>query len=459
MNAVTLVERENYMRQLYYINVDLKKQLRRDKNLKEIDLEAPLTRATQILKGIKDSGDLDASVTQELEIIISLLSSDQLFSPDIFQKPADSDVHDWLNDMLLPNIKKREPATISRKPAGETIKEEQQDLEEMGEHKLEDEPISIVDDLQQRLHLEFRKSEAAKKIEKSLESKIKDRRFFEMLSGFTDNPGFNVYTVDVESGGNSLYYVGWSVFKKHNLFSRFRISETKFLNWLTYIQAGYIRENPYHNHIHAADVTHSMQYYVTRNRIWDTLTPEEQLATVIAPIIHDYAHPGVNNAYLISTVDMLAIRYSDLAILEHFHCATIFEMMREDQYNIFENLSLEERKSIREMIISMVLATDMAHHFEWIGKFKTKMSGNGLNLDQKADRKLLLNMAIKCADVNNPSKPTDQSKMWTDLIMEEFFRQGEKEKAKGLPVSMFMNRDTTDVPKCQIVSGEAGGGG
>lgn len=194
-----------------------------------------------------------------------------------------------------------------------------------------------------------------------------------------------------------------------------------------------------------------MHYYITRNKIWPHLTPEEQIASIIAPIIHDYAHPGVNNAYLVAVMDPLAIKYSDLSVLEYFHTASVFEIMQKDEYNFLENLTPDERKPIREMIISMVLATDMTFHFDWIGKFKTKISGGGLNMEQKADRKLLLNMAIKCADVNNPSKPPDQSRRWTDLVMEEFFRQGDKEKGRGLPVSMFMSRGQTDIPKCQIV--------
>lgn len=194
-----------------------------------------------------------------------------------------------------------------------------------------------------------------------------------------------------------------------------------------------------------------MYYYVSCKKIWVFLTPEEQLAAIIAPIIHDYAHPGVNNAFLVNVMDPLAIKYSDASVLEHFHAASFFQMMQKEESNFLENIPGEERKNIREMIIGMVLATDMSFHFDWIGKFKTKMSGAGLNLEQKNDRKLLLNMAIKCADVNNPSKPGEQSRRWTDLIMEEFFRQGDTEKALGLPVSMFMARGNTDIPKCQMV--------
>jgi hypothetical protein len=94
----------------------------------------------------------------------------------------------------------------------------------------------------------------------------------------------------------------------------------------------------------------------------------------------------------------------------------------------------------------------MTVHFDWIGKFKTKMSGNtGINFDSKPDKKLMFNITMKCADVNNITKVPAVSRTWTDMIMEEFFMQGEQEKAKNIPISAFMNRETTDIAKCQIV--------
>jgi hypothetical protein len=33
---------------------------------------------------------------------------------------------------------------------------------------------------------------------------------------------------------------------------------------------------------------------------------------------------------------------------------------------------------------------------------------------------------VHCADLSNPTKPLDLYRRWVDLIMEEFFRQGDK---------------------------------
>ncbi|KAI8845597.1 hypothetical protein BC829DRAFT_363659 [Chytridium lagenaria] len=276
-----------------------------------------------------------------------------------------------------------------------------------------------------------------------------DAKVFALLEDI-ENPNFDIFEIDRASSGRVLYYLGWYVFRYHDMFVKHNMSESRFKHWLTKIEQGYKPTNPYHNALHAADVTHSMHYYVTRKRLWGFLSAEEQLASLIAPIIHDYMHPGVNNAFLISTLNPLTIRYNDQSVLENFHCASIFEMIQTEEYDILAGISTESRKLVRESIVSMVLATDMAMHFDWIGKFKNKLTGNGFNFENRQDRKLILNIAIKCADVNNPTKPNESCRVWTDLICEEFFRQGDEEKRLGLPISMFMNRETTDIPKCQI---------
>jgi hypothetical protein len=61
-----------------------------------------------------------------------------------------------------------------------------------------------------------------------------------------------------------------------------------------------------------------------------------------------------------------------------------------------------------------------------------------------------MDIAIKCADISNPAKSRDLSTKWAERIMEEFFLQGDEERKRGLPISMFMDRQNTNVAKCQI---------
>ena len=55
------------------------------------------------------------------------------------------------------------------------------------------------------------------------------------------------------------------------------------------IQASYLPENPYHSRIHAADVTHSVFWYLTKGRVWNSckLTPTDAFAIVMAAAILD----------------------------------------------------------------------------------------------------------------------------------------------------------------------------
>lgn len=143
------------------------------------------------------------------------------------------------------------------------------------------------------------------------------------------------------------------------------------------------------------------------------LTSEEFLATILATACHDYKHPGYGNSFLVNTFNPLALRYNDTAVLENFHASSLFELMAHDpSYNFMAQLSPESRKLIRDLIISIILSTDMVNHFEYVGRFKNKMT-TGLDWNLATDRKLILIMVMKAADLNNASKPFATSKIWT----------------------------------------------
>ena len=98
---------------------------------------------------------------------------------------------------------------------------------------------------------------------------------------------------------------------------------------------------------------------------------------------------------MINTSDPLALRYNDLSVLESNHCAKAFEIIQNDtSCNILSVFALDKWKAIRGAIVSMVLATDMANHFEYIAKFDNKINGAGLDFTDGKDRQLAMDMAV-----------------------------------------------------------------
>lgn len=59
-------------------------------------------------------------------------------------------------------------------------------------------------------------------------------------------------------------------------------------------------------------------------------------------------------------------------------------------------------------------------------------------------------MCLKAADLGHASLPWDQHVRWSNLVVEEFYQQGDDEKSRGLPVSFLCDRvRDADLPKSQ----------
>ncbi|KAJ3080549.1 cAMP-specific 3',5'-cyclic phosphodiesterase 4D, partial [Rhizoclosmatium hyalinum] len=193
-------------------------------------------------------------------------------------------------------------------------------------------------------------------------------------------------------------------------------------------------------------------YFLAFHGQWGSkFTPIEKLAGIIAAVGHDIDHPGLSNQFLVKARDPSAIMYSDASVNEYHHSAHMFSITLASQYNIFANLTSEEYDEMRRIIIKLILATDMGKHFEMLSKFKTKIQSSGFrNLDTQENRLMVLEIALKCGDLNNPSRCQEIAVQWAHCIMEEFYRQGDKEKELGFPISNFMDRHNSNVAKCQV---------
>ncbi|KNC98647.1 uncharacterized protein SPPG_06328 [Spizellomyces punctatus DAOM BR117] len=62
----------------------------------------------------------------------------------------------------------------------------------------------------------------------------------------------------------------------------------------------------------------------------------------------------------------------------------------------------------------------------------------------KDQRQQMINVLLHAADISNAARPYAICKRWSDMVVEEFFLQGEQEKKMNLPVSPNMDRETTN---------------
>ncbi|KAJ3225012.1 cAMP-specific 3',5'-cyclic phosphodiesterase 4B [Clydaea vesicula] len=264
----------------------------------------------------------------------------------------------------------------------------------------------------------------------------------------SDHWNWEIFDLFEASKGWPLFSLSHFLFSKQDLFRKFRIQKKPFMKFLTHIETGYHSDVPYHNSIHACDVLHGMNWLKDRCSSIVTPTDLELLAMYVAAIIHDFDH-------VLSTLDIKALLYNDRSVLENHHLAAAFAVLLRPEYNcnFLSNLTKEEFKQLREIIIEMVLATDLqTHHFVMISQFKNKISvTETFNPENnQEDRLLLWKMMIKSADVSNPTKKMHIYEKWTLRILEEFFHQGDEEKRVGIPVSPYFDRDTINVPQSQL---------
>jgi len=248
----------------------------------------------------------------------------------------------------------------------------------------------------------------------------------------------------------------FKIFEERDLLKTFKISSRTLFKFLMSIEDQYLKDVPYHSYLHAADVTQSTHYLLSTTSLAEIFTPLEVLSAVLASCVHDVAHPGLTNQYLVATDHRLALIYNDQSVLENHHVSTAFQTLQQEDCDILGSLTTKQRSSIRKMVIDMVLATDMTKHMSLLADLKTmvetkKVAGNGvLLLDNYNDRIKVLQNLIHCCDVSNPTKPLSQYTQWVELLMEESFKQGDKERSLNLPISPLCDRNNEVIEKSQV---------
>jgi hypothetical protein len=69
---------------------------------------------------------------------------------------------------------------------------------------------------------------------------------------------------------------------------------------------------------------------------------------------------------------------------------------------------------------------------------------------EEKHRLFIMEILLHCADISNPYKPFHICAKWADLVSQEFFTQGDKERELGIDISPMMDRNNANLNNMQI---------
>lgn len=75
-------------------------------------------------------------------------------------------------------------------------------------------------------------------------------------------------------------------------------------------------------------------------------------------------------------------------------------LLRDEECNILQNLSRDEFREFRTLVIDMVLATDMSFHFQQLKNMKSLLT----LAEPTVDKSKAASLVLHCSDISHPAK-------------------------------------------------------
>ena len=144
-----------------------------------------------------------------------------------------------------------------------------------------------------------------------------------------------------DKGFNPCLVLGMGIASSHTFLKRFDIKKNIWATFCTLIGEGYKQSNPYHNACHGADVMNSVHYILdyaglrrSRGLKYNDLSSSEFFGALLAALIHDFKHPGLNTTHVKKARHPLNLQYLDDSPLERMHVAEAYMMCADPSNNV-----------------------------------------------------------------------------------------------------------------------------
>ncbi|KAG7382563.1 cAMP-specific 3',5'-cyclic phosphodiesterase 4D [Phytophthora pseudosyringae] len=436
-----------------------------------LDFDSPMAKVLLDLKALQRAAELSPELRENLDGIVTLLmrKGQNLFAPDIHEQlkmkrdgDLDGDIKSWATTVLANKsyTRNRRASAVFQNSA--EISAGGNIGSSTGAAK-DSERSMTAGSGNSSVSMGSVGNSANRAVETRLHPEVTapSDEVLNAVGELMERDGWSVDTFEVARMTNNkpISFITYIAFEQHNLFELCSVNKGTLANFLHFLDIGYHR-NPYvflfdwiqHNNCHAADVVSSVEYLISvmdNGYLQDLLTYQEVFAAIVAAAIHDFRHPGKNNHFMIKSGSDLAIEFSDSSVLERMHLAEAFFLAKDPLFNIFVGFSPGQYSEVRKAIVEMVLSTDLTVHLQLVGSLKTALISQE-DAEVEHSPMVLMKIVIKCADLGHSSKSLRLHARWSDLIIEEFFLQGDDEHTLGMDISPFMNRNSENSARNQV---------
>ncbi|KAG5880335.1 hypothetical protein JTB14_019814 [Gonioctena quinquepunctata] len=236
-----------------------------------------------------------------------------------------------------------------------------------------------------------------------------------------------------------------AMFMFTDLFGLGGFDQSCILRFILTVRKNY-RRVPYHNWAHGFSVANSMYCIIKHSK--GAFHTNESLALYVGALCHDLDHRGKNNKFMLDTESPLAAIYST-STMEHHHFnqtgfALSLQRVTKDGHNIFSRLSSKDYKQVLSLLKQCILATDLAAFFPNKSKLGSIVQAGLFSWRNAEHRRLIQSIAMTGSDLSASAKPWEIQVETVKVIFEEFYDQGDAERAAGrIPIPM-MDRNQPD---------------
>lgn len=124
---------------------------------------------------------------------------------------------------------------------------------------------------------------------------------------------FNLFELDAKSSSHPVITIVLHLVRTLDLDEQLPINMGNLMKFLTVLEEAYLQP-PFHTRLHAADCTHGTAYFLLQPKLRQHFSSLDLYSLILAGVMHDCAHPGYSNAFLVNSRHELAILYNDSSV-------------------------------------------------------------------------------------------------------------------------------------------------